>query len=160
MLLQFGRPEFEACGPFPIPSPLSLLSFLPLHCLNKGKNTKNRGYELPVFFYSALFSSSNDHHFYIKKHHNLQVIGYFLSCFWALSSERSVLIGVADCKLGSKRPLLWLANTCVCLTAYVLHRCTLLCFRLKPHKYSCQMICLTDKAIVTNPGHELLSVHH
>ncbi len=77
----------------------------------------------------------------------------FSVLFLTPSSERSVWICVSDCSLRSKHPLLWLANSCVCLTTYVLHRWTLLWFRLNMHNYSYQTICLTDKAIVINkPG--------
>ncbi len=65
-----------------------------------------------------------------QKHHNLKVIGYFLSCFNP-PHQNAVWIGVADYTLWSKRPLLWLAYSCVCLTDYVLHRWTLQWFRLK-----------------------------
>ncbi len=71
---------------------------------------------------------------------------YFLSCFDPSSSKRSGM----DCKLGSKRPLLWLANSCVCLTVYILHIWTLMWFRIKTHKYLVHIkrSVITDKAIV------------
>ncbi len=49
--------------------------------------------------------------------------------------RNTVWIGVVVCRLGSKCPLLWLANSSVCLAVYVLHRWTLLWFRLNMHKY-------------------------
>ncbi len=63
-------------------------------------------------------------------------------------SERSVWIGVED----SKHPLLWLANSCVCLTAYILHRWCVLGQKCINNSIHIKRSVITDKAIVTLEG--------
>ncbi len=58
---------------------------------------------------------------FLHKKSNLEIIDYFLCCFDPLI-RTLCLNRRGDCKLGSKCPLLWLANSCLCLTACILHR--------------------------------------
>ncbi len=51
----------------------------------------------------------------------------FSVLFLMPSSEHSIWIGMTDCTLRSKHPLLWLANSCVCLNAYILCTYQMIC---------------------------------